>query len=132
MYNFDSHEPVMDARSYNYRPFPFFKSFKDLVKDSRLASLKQNKVSLAVCVALNKLNTQPLLSNVIYDIARREVLLHLYITNFIKAFVTNSFEVQSNILSIAISFINKLRGKVSTQSFVNRSTKQFIKLLPAS
>lgn len=121
----------MDARSYNYRPFPFFKSFKDLVKDSRLASLKQNKVSLAVCVALNKLNTQPLLSNVIYDIARREVLLHLYITNFIKAFVTNSFEVQSNILSIAISFINKLRGKVSTQSFVNRSTKQSIKLLPA-
>lgn len=124
----------MDAYSYKNRPFPFFKSLKDLVKvkDSSLTSLKQNKVSLAVCVALNKLNTQPLLSNVIYDIARREVLLHLYITNFIKAFVTNSFEIQTNILSIALSFINRLRGKIPTQSFVSRSTKQSIKLLPAS
>lgn len=123
----------MDAYSYGYHPFPYTKLFKDLVKikDDNLASLKKNKVSLAVCIALNKLNTQPLLSSVIFDIARREILLHLYITNFIKAFVINSFEIQKNILSLAISFINKLRGKVSTQSFVNRSTKQSIKLLPA-
>jgi hypothetical protein len=123
----------MDAYSYEYYTFPYAKSLKDWVRinDSNLTFLKKNKVSLAVCIALNKLSTQPLLSSVINDIARREILLHVYITNFIKAFVTNSFEIQTNIISLAISFINKLRGKVPTQSFVNRSTKQSIKLLPA-
>ena len=117
----------MEARSYKYEQLPF--TIRELYEQAmHKPSFKKSKVTLAVCKDLVK----PLRNTVIYSIIRSELLLNLYITNFIKRFVINCIEIQTNIISIALSFINRIRGNIKSQSFVNRSTKKSIKLLPAS
>lgn len=130
---FDWNESVMDAYSRKILRLPSTTSLESFIelRDNRRPILKKKKVSIAVSNIVKKFSNQPQLSNIIYNIVRKELLLQLYITNFIKTFVANSINVQANILTKALHFIKNSIGKISIQTFVNRSTKQSIKLLPA-
>jgi len=81
-------------------------------------------------VVTSKLATSPLQS-FIHTIMKKDALLKLYINNFIKVIAKPSIDEQMFILSKLQNFLNKVVGKISIQSFINRDTKQSIQLLPA-
>lgn len=92
---------------------------------------KLNKVAASITKAVASKFATPPMQSFIHVIMKRDTLLKLYINNFIKVIAKPSNNEQMFILSKLQNFLNKVVGKISIQSFINRYTKQSIQLLPA-
>ena len=92
-------------------------------------SFKYHKIqiSLAKKFQLTKVTS---VSAFTYEVMNSAELLQHYLFKLLSLFLRIKAIEQSNLLSKIKNYLNNLLGKVSIQTFVNRSTRQSYKLLP--
>jgi len=95
------------------------------------ALIESKKLNIIAASIAKVVTFERPMKSFIHTIMKRDTLLKLYINTFIKVIAKSSINEQMFILSKLQNFLNKVVGKISIQSFINRYTKQSIQLLPA-